>query len=546
MADTALNILQMNLENITNISKYNRLPDNKTNIFHGNENLDEILDGIVTELYETKFLNEKPFSLSNVFVFEYMFRYFYNEQNLLIHYLLLGENPTYRQPEDNKRYSLDRKKIEWLLEKRVIKLNFIKWYQQFIDRNKKLKNELEQIHTKIETDTILKTKAALNKANKKTAKAREEKNETYVKKFNINNLIKEKNGSEIIFDKLKLETNTVSGSNQLSNYYENFILGIKLLLLKKYNLPEFLHLIKDKNNNRIKKTVAKLLKLVEDYNKILEQVDIDISKIDIKPRQRIQILNKNKKNNSVETILSKFSNNFIIGPNYYFYLLFYNSLFNSNLLKSIETRYEFNFSKQLVFNKKVNLLISGFDPIKNKNIDVDNKNKIAITEYGINAYYIQENTNKDEDTVLSLYNFFNYNSKLINNLKKEELDLLKRTYGALDLVKKDIFKNKKLVRTEYVIKNLENLIKIKKDLKNNFTIEINNNIYIFKKYEKKPYLYSCIRNSSNKSSYNNSVDIILGQFFINNNKLEFIHIHQENIYEVFIFLVVASIFIMKK
>ena len=546
MADTALNILQMNLENITNISKYNRLPDNKTNIFHGNENLDEILDGIVTELYETKFLNEKPFSLSNVFVFEYMFRYFYNEQNLLIHYLLLGENPTYRQPEDNKRYSLDRKKIEWLLEKRVIKLNFIKWYQQFIDRNKKLKNELEQIHTKIETDTILKTKAALNKANKKTAKAREEKNETYVKKFNINNLIKEKNGSEIIFDKLKLETNTVSGSNQLSNYYENFILGIKLLLLKKYNLPEFLHLIKDKNNNRIKKTVAKLLKLVEDYNKILEQVDIDISKIDIKPRQRIQILNKNKKNNSVETILSKFSNNFIIGPNYYFYLLFYNSLFNSNLLKSIETRYEFNFSKQLVFNKKVNLLISGFDPIKNKNIDVDNKNKIAITEYGINAYYIQENTNKDEDTVLSLYNFFNYNSKLINNLKKEELDLLKRTYGALDLVKKDIFKNKKLVRTEYVIKNLEYLIKIKKDLKNNFTIEINNNIYSFKKYEKKPYLYSCIRNSSNKSSYNNSVDIILGQFFINNNKLEFIHIHQENIYEVFIFLVVASIFIMKK
>ena len=90
------------------------------------------------------------------------------------------------------------------------------------------------------------------------------------------------------------------------------------------------------------------------------------------------------------------------------------------------------------------------------------------------------------------------------------------------------------------------MIKIKKDLKNNFTIEINNNIYSFKKDENKPYLYLCIRNSSNKSSYNNSVDILLGQFFIKNNKLQFIHIHQENIYEVFIFLVVASIFIMKK
>jgi hypothetical protein len=509
MDDTALNILQMNLENSTNISKYNSLPYNNKYNFHSNQNLDQILDEIVTELYDTKFLNDKPFSLSKVFVFEYMFRYFYNEQNLLIHYLLLGEDPTYRQPEDNKRYSLDRKKIEMLLEKRVIKLNFIKWYQQFIDRNEELKNEISD-------------------------------------KFkNIDKLINEKTGSRIIFDKLNL-TNTISNTNKLSIYYKNFILGIKLLLLKKYNLSKFLNLFKEENNTRIKKTVAKLLKLVEDYNKILEQVDIDTSKIDIKPRQRIQILNKNKKNNSIETILTKFSNNFIIGPNYYFYLLFYNSLFDSNLLKSIETKYEFNFSKQLVFNKKVNLLISGFDPIKNKNIDVSNKNKTAVTEYGINAYYVQENTNKDEDTVLSLYNFFNYNNKLINNLKKEELDLLKRTYGALDLVKKDIFKNKKLVRTEYVIKNLEYLIKIKKDLRNNFTIEINNNIYSFKKYEKKPNLYLCIRNSSNKSSYNNSVDILLGQFFINNNKLQFIHIHQENIYEVFIFLVVASIFIMKK
>ena len=90
------------------------------------------------------------------------------------------------------------------------------------------------------------------------------------------------------------------------------------------------------------------------------------------------------------------------------------------------------------------------------------------------------------------------------------------------------------------------MIKIKKDLKNNFTIEINNNIYSFQRSKVKPQLYLCIRNSSNKSSYNNSVNILLGQFFIKNNKLEFIHIHQENIYEVFIFLVVASIFIMNK
>ena len=412
MTDTALNILQMNLENISNISKYNSLSSNENNFFHGNEDLDEILDKILTKLYKTIFLNEKPFSLSKVFVFEYMFRYFYNEQNLLIHYLLLGEDPNYRQPEDDKRYSLDRKKIEKLLEKRVIKLNFIKWYYQFIERN----NELNETCLNLTFHNI--------------------------DDFFTDNS-KKKKGAQIIFENLnlgrELENDTV-----IINYYKNFILGIKLLLLKKYNLPEFLNLFNDVQNNQKKKIVSKLLKLVEDYNKILEQVDIDTSKIDIKPRQRIQILNKNKKNNSVETILSKFSNNFIIGPNYYFYLLFYNSLFDSNLLKNIELRYKFNFSKQLVFNKKINLLISGFDPIKNKNIDIDNKNKKEnnVTEYGINAYYVQENTNKDEDTVLSLYNFFNYNNKLINNLKKEEIDLLKRTYGALDLVKKDIFKIK--------------------------------------------------------------------------------------------------------